>query len=182
MNVIRVMGFPLQTARQLTCVEFEWDFRITEALCFSGNITLLDNSGPDETYFYTRYEYKDGYEYGADKTLNYNYDTGADTMINLAVNWRITDNLTLVPQFRYFSKVQLHYLEEVSALEPLETTTIECPQVWLMDLHLKIKDIFPFDVDLFVENLFDEKYKTPGVYSEIQGNSFNAGILIKMTW
>ena len=178
----RYEGVGLSSANSQTIdgVELEWDFRITDRLSIAGNVTALSNSGPDETYSYSRFNLDDFAEYY--KTLNYDYDAGADTMANLSLNWRLTDHITFVPELRYFSKTQLNYLNETGPFDPIEVITIECPEVWLVDLHLKIKDVFPFSLDFFVENLWDEQYSTPGMYSEIEGKSFNAGLLIKMRW
>lgn len=178
----RYNGLGVSTPNNQTIdgAELEWDFKLTDSLSLAGNVTVLNNSGPDETYTYNRFDYNQSGEYL--KTLNYDYDAGADTMGNLSLNWRMTDHITLVPELRYFSKTRLHYLKEPSVFEPIEITTLESPEVWLMDLHLKIEDVFPFSVDFFVENLWDESYSMPGMYSEIQGKSFNAGVLIKMKW
>jgi outer membrane cobalamin receptor len=178
----RYSGSGLSTPNSQTILgaELEWDFRITETLSVSGNITALNNDGPDETFSYNRWNLDDFTVYT--DTLNYDYDAGADTMVNLALNWNVTSNITFVPELHYRSEVQLHYLYEPPPEFDLETTTIECSDVWLMDLHLKIKDVFPFCVDFFVENLFDEQYEIPGTYSVVEGKSLSAGVLIKMTW
>jgi len=174
------VGLSVPNSQTINGAELEWDLGLTDTLKISGNVTSLNNSGPDETYSYVMYDY--GEDLKRFKAANYDYDPGAHTTLNLALNWRITKNLTFVPELRYLSRVQLHYLNIKGSTYPIEVRTMECPEVWLMDLHLKIMDVFPFSVDLFVQNLLDEKYKVPGVYSEMQGDSFNAGVLIKKRW
>jgi outer membrane cobalamin receptor len=178
----RYEGVGLSSANSQTIygAELEWDFRITEVLSVSGNITALNNDGPDETFSYDRYDLEDFTNYT--ETLNYDYDAGVDTMVNLALTWKLTPNIVFVPELRYRSEAQFHSLYEPPPEYDLEKMTIKCSDVWLMDIHLKIKDVFPFCVDFFVENLFDEEYSTPGTYSVINGKSLNAGVLIKMTW
>ncbi|MCP4116865.1 MAG: TonB-dependent receptor plug domain-containing protein [Desulfobacteraceae bacterium] len=182
------VGFSTPNSQTILGAELEWDFRITENLSVSGNITALDNSGPDETYTYGRYYIKDpstgAFKLESFKTENYDYNVGVDTMVNLALNWNLTPNITFVPELRYFSEAQLHYLHENKAdiHAPVKKITMECSDVWLMDMHLKINDVFPFCVDFFVENLFNEHYETPGLNSLKEGKSFNAGVLVRMKW
>ncbi|MBW2010130.1 MAG: TonB-dependent receptor [Deltaproteobacteria bacterium] len=176
-------GLSTSNSQTIYGAELEGEFRITEALSVSGNITILNNSGPDETYLYWDYAYvdRDGKVRDYFQVLNYAYDIGTDTMVNFALNWNLTKNIAFVPELHYISEAQLHYLYKPEAA-PAEKITIECPDVWLMDMHLKINDVFPFCIDFFVENLWDEHYETPGLYSVKEGKSFNAGVLIKMTW
>ncbi len=172
------VGLSSPNSQTIDGAELEWDFKLTDRLSFAGNVTVLNNSGSDETYLYSWYDVGDDPVY---TILNYDYDAGAETMANLSLNWRVTDHITVVPELRYFSSTQFHYFNETGPSD-IETITIQCPEVWLMDFHLKIKDIFPFSLDFFVENLWDEQYSVPGMYSVIQGQSFNAGVLIKMRW
>ena len=45
-----------------------------------------------------------------------------------------------------------------------------------MDVNLRIRNYFPFDVNLFVKNLFDNTYKTPGLYSVTRNPGFTVGV------
>ncbi|MFO7802676.1 MAG: TonB-dependent receptor plug domain-containing protein, partial [Desulfovermiculus sp.] len=62
-----------------------WDWVDIQA-----NLTLLDNSGPDETYMYEEYSYvrPDGTTAHVFTELNYPYDPGAETLLNLGVTFK----------------------------------------------------------------------------------------------
>jgi outer membrane cobalamin receptor len=169
-------GLSIPNSQTIYGAELEGEFRITDSLLVSGNVALLNNSGPDETYLYRDYSYvdSDGKVQDHFQNLNYAYDAGADTMVNLAVNWNLTEKITLVPGLQYFSKTQLYF--------PLDDVTRECPEVWLMDVHLKIEKVFPFDLDLYVENLADHDYVVPGTYTFTEGKGFNAGVKATLHW
>ena len=53
-------------------------------LDFSANLTLLNNSGPDETYRYIKYWDPDPHY----EELNFPYDTGPKRLFNLIGTWR----------------------------------------------------------------------------------------------
>jgi len=52
----------------------------------------------------------------------------------------------------------------------------------VMDINLKIRNYFPFDVELFAKNLFDNTYKTPGLYSITRNPGFTAGVTLRYSW
>ncbi len=165
--------------------ELEWKFKLFKNVFASGNITTLNNSGPDETYYYGRYKgeiFNIEDEFDKPSTYQYDYDTGANTVFNASLNWKITEDITLTPGLRYISETKLYYLYEEDPSMPTEVIEVTSSDVWLMNTHLKINNIFPFSMDLFVENLWNETYKCPGMYTVNSGKSFNAGIIIKMDW
>jgi outer membrane receptor protein involved in Fe transport len=184
----RYAGVGLSTPNSQTILgaELEWKFQLSDDLLISGNVTTLNNSGPDETYNYKRYFYKDeegNLQEAFSKTLKYDYNAGADTMANISFNWNITKNITFIPELRYISETKLYYLYEPDPKVPTtDVIKVTYPDVWLMDIHLKINNVFPFGVDFFIKNLWDEKYETPGLYTTNSGKSFNAGMLIRMNW
>ena len=106
--------------------------------------------------------------------LTYDYDTGAGTTANLALNWDVTDNFTLVPEFRYISETQLYF--------PEEGVTRKGDDVCLIDIYLKIRNIFPFDLDFYVKNVADEGFRIPGAYTFFRGDGFSAGVMAKIRW
>ncbi|MGD9826079.1 TonB-dependent receptor plug domain-containing protein, partial [Desulfobacter sp.] len=158
-------GLPTANSQTINGVELEISHKFFETFSISGNLTLLDNSGPKETYFYHDYNHYDGDGKLIEEhyqTLEYAYDTGPKTMGNLQAKWQMTDHLTLIPELRYFSRRTLYYPESDV------TRTQACPEAWIVDVNLKIKDILPFDITLFVNNLFDNEYLSPGLYSIYQ--------------
>lgn len=178
-------GLSIPNSQTIYGAELEWDFQISKIFSFSGNISLLDNFGPNETYNYGRYFYEDvtgNVKEGFYQTLNYAYDAGADMVGNLALNCRLTDNISLIPRLKYISDTETHYLYESSPGISSQEVTETSPDVWMMDINLTINKIFPFRVDFYVENLFNTSYKTPGMYGIKPKKAFNAGMVIKMKW
>lgn len=151
--------------------ELECDYRFSRSLSVSSDFTLLTNSGADETWLYLHHkEYDEPIYYN----LQYDYNAGADTMFNFALSWDFTENITITPQLKYFSKRVLY--------SPKEDITKQCDAAWLLDLNLQIRDVFPFDIDFYMENIADTDFYEPGSYSIIKGRPFTAGVKLKMRW
>ena len=169
-------GLSIPNSQTIKGIELELAHQLTDSFKLSGNLTLLNNSGPDETYLYNDYTYIDDEGNGVKhyQELDYAYDTGPDTMGAVRAVWQITDKLTLVPELRYFSERKLYY--------PVEDVTRICDDVWVMDVNLLVKDIFPFDLSLYLNNLFNTDIASPGLYSVTRNPSFNAGLMIRMNW
>lgn len=175
----RYAGAGLSTANSQTIngVELEMSHKFFETFSISANLTLLGNSGPKETYFYNDYDYYDDLGNLIEahyQALEYAYDTGPKTMGNLQANWQMTNHLTLTPELRYFSRRRLYY--------PVSDVTRICPEAWIVDVNLKIKDLLPFDLTLFVNNLFDNEYISPGLYSITRTSGLCAGIHFSYQW
>nr|WP_319493582.1 TonB-dependent receptor plug domain-containing protein [uncultured Desulfobacter sp.] len=175
----RYAGAGLSTANSQTIegMELEMSHQFFGSLSISGNLTLLDNNGPRETYFYHDYNHYDDQGNLVEKhyqALEYAYDTGPTTMGNIQAKWQMTDHLTLAPELRYFSRRKLYY--------PVSDETRICPEAWIMDINLNIKDILPFDLTLFVNNLFDHEYLSPGLYSITRASGLSAGIHFSYQW
>ena len=174
----RYAGAGLSTPNSQTIdgVELELAHQLTDNFKLSCNLTLLDNSGPDETYFYNDYSYidEDGNIVKHYQKLDYAYDTGPDTLVAIEGIWNITDKITLVPKLRYFSQQTLY--------SPVEDINKTCDSAWIMDVNLLVKEMFPFDLSIYLNNLFDNNYSSPGIYSVTQNQSFSAGLMIKMNW
>ena len=88
--------------------------------------------------------------------------------------WQITDQITLVPELRYFAERKLYY--------PVEDITRVCDEAWVMDVNLLVRDVFPFDLSIYLNNIFDNEYSSPGLFSITDNPSFNAGMMIRMNW
>lgn len=174
----RYAGAGLSIANRQTIygAELECDFKLLDGLSLSGNLTVLDNTGPDETYLYNDYSYvdSDGSRFDHYQQLDYGYNTGSDVLFNARAEWDVTGNIRLIPEVHYFS--------ERAFYNPVEDVHTKCSGAWTMDLNARIRNLFPFEVDVFVKNLADTRYETPGLYSVISGNAFNAGVAIKMKW
>ncbi|MBU0973234.1 MAG: TonB-dependent receptor plug domain-containing protein [Proteobacteria bacterium] len=174
----RYAGAGLSTPNSQTIdgIEFELAHQVTDSFTLSGSLTLLSNSGPKETYLYNDYTYIDdkGNVVKHHQQLDYAYDTGPDTMGAVRGTWQITDQLALVPELRYFSQRKLYY--------PVEDVTRICDAAWVADVNLLVREVFPFDLSFFLNNVFDNEYESPGLYSVTNNQGFNAGMMIRMEW
>lgn len=150
--------------------ELELAWQVLDRLKLSGNLTLLDNSGDKEVY-YVPYFAIEGVEY---LESYHDYELGPDIQAIVRGQWKISDYLTLVPEFRYFSKETLY--------NPFDDVSLSCDDAWIMDLNLAVKGLWPFDASFYVKNLFDETYLVPGAYSATQGPGLEAGMILRMTW
>jgi len=169
-------GVSMPNNQTIDGLELECDLKITDSFRFSGNATLLDNDGPDEVILYNDYTYLDseGVQQQHYQELNYNYDAGADTKINLAGIWNITENIKFIPEIEYFSKRELYY--------PLEDITKKYPGEWLCNLNLRFENIKGFDLHLYVNNIFNNHYKIFNSSSALEKESLSAGMMLRFNF
>jgi hypothetical protein len=92
--------------------------------------------------------------------LDHGYDMGPDILGTLKAGWQVTKHLQMVSELRYFAGQDLYF--------PIEDVTNPVMNAWVMDLHLHVKNLFPFDMSVFVTNVFDNDNTIPGVYSVTQ--------------
>jgi len=169
-------GFSTPNSQTINGLELDFSVPLNPFLSISGNMTFLDNNGANETYLYNDYSYidNDGNEIKHYETLEYEYDSGPKRMGNLKLAWKMSDHFMLAPELRYFSKRTLY--------SPVKNESKNCPETWIMNLNFNIEDMFPFDMSLFVDNLFDNQYLSPGLYSITRSKGFTAGFNIRFQW
>jgi outer membrane cobalamin receptor len=169
-------GVSLPNSQTIDGVELEWDFKVIDRLSITGNATFLWNDGPDETFLYNDYTYfdDDGVEQKNYVELAHNYDTGSTIRFNLQGDLKITDKIRLIPQIEYFSERELYY--------SVGNETREYPGAWLCNLRLKLEDIKSCDIDLFVNNIFENKYKTFDTAADHSSESISVGITVRHKW
>ncbi|EIM64578.1 TonB-dependent receptor plug domain-containing protein [Desulfobacter postgatei] len=169
-------GIPTPNSQDISGLELEVEHQFFQNLTLCANLTLLNNSGTDETYYFNDYDFIDR-EDNVSKhylALRYAYETGPNIMGTVKAVWDINRNFSLVPELRYFSSQSIY--------SPVADETLSCGQAWVMDVNLRIRNYFPFDVDLFAKNLFDNTYKTPGLYSITRNPGFTAGVALRYSW
>jgi outer membrane receptor for ferrienterochelin and colicin len=169
-------GVSLPNRQTIDGIELEWEFEATDNLSFSGNATFLSNDGPDEVFLFNDYTYfdDDGNEQKHYERLTHRYDTGSDTILNLSGIWKITENIKLIPQVKYFSDRELYY--------SVSDETRKYPDAWLFNLRLRINAGKSSDIDLFVHNIFSTRFKTFDAASDHPDESVSAGIIFKYRW
>ena len=159
-------------------VEIQGRLLPVKGLHLSANLTLIDNSGPDEIYHYNDYSFilPDGTVVKHFTDLTYPYDTGPNSLFNLTGTWQPVEKVTTFARLGYFSSRQLIY--------PRATEYGSSPGVWLLDLSATIRDfVLPdFELEFSVRNLTDKEYDTPGTYSTIEGEPFSATVMLRKRW
>ncbi len=169
-------GVSLPNRQTIDGIELEWEFEATDNLSFSGNATFLSNDGPDEVFLFNDYTYfdDDGNEQKHYERLTHRYDTGSDTILNLSGIWKITENIKLIPQIKYFSDRELYY--------SVGNETRHYPEAWLCNLRLRMNVIKFCDIDLFVNNIFNNRFETFDVASGHNSDSLSAGVIFRYKW
>lgn len=171
-------GLSEPNRQEILGVELEGRFKPLKTLEAFANLTLLDNSGPDETYRFTEFSFvtPDGEVVEEITELRYPFDTGPEGLFNSGVHWRPNRRFSAFGGLRYFSTRKL--------IHPRGEATQEVPETWLVDLNATVKDIGKrnLDLTLTVRNLLDDDYETPGTFSLIDGEPFSAQAVIRYRW
>lgn len=168
-------GLSIPNSQKIRGIELDGHILPIDTLRLSANLTLLENSGPDETYRYVDYVFirPDGTleEHYAD--LRYAYDTGPKRVLNLMAQWDPVDRLTLFTRAGYFSSV--------SVICPRCETTDAVSGVWMVDLKATLRDVgmTGMDLELFLWNITDRDYRLPGTYGIIEGEAFSGMLMVK---
>lgn len=159
-------------------VEIEGAYSFSDQFSIAGNLTLLANNGPDETYHLLTgiFIRPDGsFEY-IFEDIKSPYDIGPKTMFNMTPTWRPLDSLTVLADLKYFSERDL--------INARTGNTVTADDVWLLDVSATLTDLFSSGVDLTctAKNIFDTNYKTPGTYEIIDGKPFTLQLMLQKKW
>ncbi|GBC60200.1 TonB-dependent receptor [Desulfonema ishimotonii] len=166
--------------QEFTGIELEGKYSPLRSLDFAANLTLVHNKGPDEAYLYNDYVFvrPDGTLERHYVDLDYPYDSGADTLFNLMGTWRPCENVSFFAKLGYFSERDIFYIQDDDFFVGSSDGG-----VWLLDMNAMVKDVlWGMDLDFSVRNLTDEKYRTPGTYSSIEGEPVSAQIIFRKEW
>ncbi len=162
-------------------VELEARYTPHPTLDLYASLTLMENSGPDETFLYEPFFTPQ--ESTGIIELDYPYDIGAKTLFNLTGTWRPTDRLTAFARAGYVSGRDLVYLDETDPTQP-RFNTVSASGFWTLDLNLTLHDLYwpGLDLELSVENATDNHYLTPGTYGLMEGAPAAAQITLRKAW
>ena len=158
-------GLSKPNRQRIYGVELNGHISPLKNLDFSANLTLLNNSGPDETYRYIKYWDPDPHY----EDRNFPYNAGPKRLFNLTGTWRPAEKVTLFARLGYHSSSQLIY--------PRANTFNTIPGAWVVDMTTTIHDMmFPgLDLQVALRNLTNNHYEVPGTYRAISGDPFSAG-------
>jgi len=144
----------------------------------SANFTMLDNSGPDETYLYNDYIFvrPDGTLEKHYVEIKYPFDTGPDRLFNVMAKWEPLDTVSVFCRTGYFSSQDV--------ICPTCDIIKSVPGVWLADMSMTVRDILVpgLEFSLQLKNITDENYQVPGSYSTMDGEPFSMRMLLTKKW
>ncbi len=139
----------------------------------AANLTLVYNSGPDET-FRVLDRYEEFVPVFVD--LSHPYERGPGTLFNLIALWK--------PHERFSTSLRVGYVSSRDLIHPKEGKIGSASGRWIADLSATVRDVFWEDLDLIlsVRNLTDNDYETPGTYSMIGGDPFSVVMTLRKRW
>ena len=171
-------GLSQSNEQTITGVEIEGRLSPRKDLDFSANLTLMNNSGKDETYSYIHHVEPgpNGTWVPVYESLRYPFDIGPKSLFNLTSTWEPMERVSIFARLGYFSSRKLIY--------PKAAEYQSCSGVWLFDISATIRDVIyqGLDLGIALRNLFDKDYITPGTYSTIYGEPFSAEIVLRKRW
>ncbi|MFH1155021.1 MAG: TonB-dependent receptor [Pseudomonadota bacterium] len=171
-------GVSTPNDQDITGAELSLDVSPLKSLDLSASITLLRNTGPDETYRKEFYRYLDGdgnlvilYE-----DLNYGYDPGSKGLFSLSGTWTPVEDCSFSTVLRYFSSRDLYYLDKQEQ--------VSTPGAWILDASLVFSNVSSLKLDfgIYVKNLLDEHYSVPGTYTTIDGQPLSVYCVLRKRW
>lgn len=171
-------GLSQPNSQVINGLEWEGSFFPHRTFELSANATVLDNSGPDETYKLNDFSFirPDGTVVKHFVDIRYPFDTGAKTILNITGKWKPLDNLTAF--------VRLGYVSSRELIAPRSNEILTADGTWVLDLAVTVKDVFLKGMELgcAVKNLTDRDYLTPGTYNLIEGPPFSLELTLKKRW
>ncbi len=171
-------GLSLPNHQDIYGVELEAAASPAAGVKINANLSLIENTGPQETYHYNDYDYiNDEGEIEKHYTdLRYPYDSGPKSLFDLSAAWRITERTTLTGCLAYFSDTRLIY--------PKSDSFVTLSGAWTLDAAVRFNDLlFPdMEASVAVENLTDRRYEVPGAYSPIEGDPLTVSVTIRKRW
>jgi len=174
-------GLSEANSQRINGVELEGRISLLKDLELSANFTMLDNSGPDETYKYNDFTFirPDGTIERHYVDLNYPYDVGPKRLFNLMAKWRPLEHLTTAARLSYSSSRLLVYPRGES-LEAYPSSG----GVWLLDMSATFTDaLMPgLDFSVSVKNVADKHYETPGTYDFLNGYPASIELTVVKRW
>jgi outer membrane receptor protein involved in Fe transport len=158
--------------------EIQARFSPVASLEFAANLTLIDNSGPEEEYrlLLGTFVDADGNVEKVFEELSNPYNGGPDVLGNLTATWK--------PSSGFVGHLRLGYTSSRRLIFPRGDGDVSTPSVWRLDAAATFRDVgLPgLDLEIFARNALDERHETPGTYTRIEGDPAAAGIILRKKW
>ena len=171
-------GLSVSNHQKIYGAELEGRIQPMDSLELAANLTVMNNSGPDETYLYNDYTFlrPDGTLEKHYVEINYPFDTGPDTLLNLTAEWAPMDRFSLFCRASYVSSQDV--------ICATCDTRDRVSGVWLADAAATVRDILVpgLDMHLQLKNIADKNYQTPGTNSTIDGDPFSLRLILVKKW
>ncbi len=153
-------GLSLPNHQRIQGGELEFSYQPMARLAFSGNLTLMKNTGPDETYRYNDYSFilPDGSLEKHYADLYYDYDAGPDGLASLRADWALAEWVDIGIGGRYIAeRMHIHALDAfMEASSP----------VWLVDMSFRFRlgKNRQGTCVISIDDLFDRGFEYPATY------------------
>lgn len=167
----------LPNSQKVKGMEFEANYSPFKALNISSNLTVMENTGPNEAFSVVEgfHLFMDGSAEKLYRDYSLPYNVGPEVFSNLIIAYQINDNIKLASRMKYVASLK--------AFDLINEETQRLPSFWLFDLNLVVDDIYGgFGITINLENVLDRSYEVPGTFSKIDGQSFNTECLIRKEW
>ncbi len=171
-------GLSEDNTQTIQGIEFEARAELDWGLSVEGNLTLLDNYGPDETYKLLDYVFisPDGEIIKHYKDVSYPYDAGPDTLANISASWQPVD--------RFSAFLRLGYASSYRLSVPRNLTRQKVDSAITLDAALTLNRFIMegTSLRLLVKNLTDSHHDLPGLYSVRRGPGASFELWLTVNW
>ncbi len=168
-------GLSRPNSQDIYGIEATLNWRPTYWLNLWMNGTFFNNYGDDEDYKVLDYIIiePDGTFKPFYSTWQTPFETGPKNIFNLGAEFRITQHIDLSAKLRYASSATGYYNKGTDKFSSTNT--------WITDLSATYKDALlrHLDAQIAIKNLFDNKYRVPGIYSKKRVDPFALYLSLK---
>jgi len=162
-------GLSKPNSQDIYGIEVTLDWQPAYWLKFWFNSTLFNNYGDDEDYKVLDYIIiePDGSFKPFYSQWRTPFETGPDNIFNLGTELDITPKLKMTAKINYASSATGYYNKG--------KRKFSSSNMWITDLTGTYKDLFVkhLDAQVAIKNLFNRRYRLPGLYSEKKVNPFS---------
>lgn len=171
-------GLSLPNHQNIEGMELDLNWRVSSRFELSGNLTVMESKGPDETYLYNDYSIvlPDGSVEKHFVDLHYAYDSGPETLANLMAVWRPVHWVDASLRFRYFGS------QELSHPRGEKRQKFDGQIVGDAAISLKTDRFYPGSCRLVVNNLLDADYALPGTYNAMSAEPLTVKLIFQLDW